>query len=224
MQLLEGLRPTSGNLAPEESWRRMIGGRKRYNHERQQTARARRDAILIWLMENRMYARTKLGYLGTDRIVVQHGDGVLLAKALGVGKATVCRDLSALQATQPALFGSRHLDIGYEEYMAFWRYAHRHGLGNEQPVHNLRFPRTQRGPAARIRRNVERALGRDVYAPQPANSPASGDVGTESDQKSTDASPTTAEFLAMLDRNCPPQTPRHPCIRIRQRLRTSSAV
>jgi hypothetical protein len=164
MLMLEGLRPTSGNLAPEESWRRMLGGRQRYNHERQQKAKARRDAILIWLMENRMYLPTKrLGYLGTDYIVARHGDGALLAKALGVGKATVCRDLSALQATRLALFGKPNIEANYEEYMTFWRYAHRTGLGNEQPGHNLRFPRAQRGPEARTRRNVVKALGHDVY-------------------------------------------------------------
>lgn len=53
VQMLENLSPTAGNLAPSESWRRLIGGRKRYNHERQHIAESRREAILIWLMDNR---------------------------------------------------------------------------------------------------------------------------------------------------------------------------
>jgi hypothetical protein len=225
MQMLEGLRPTSGNLAPEESWRRMLGGRKRYNHGRQQTAKARRDAILIWLMENRMYVPTKrLGYLGTDYIVARHGDGALLAKALGVGKATVCRDLSALQATQPGLFGKRNLEIDYEEYMTFWRYAHRTGLGNEQPGHNLRFPRAQRGPEARTRRSVVKALGHDVY--QPSGKPDSIPLTTETagPREPPGAILTAGDFLAILDKNCPPQVPHTRCLRSRRRLRTTGTV
>lgn len=69
MPLLEGVRPTAGNLASEESWRRMIGGRNRYNRERRQMAHSRRAAILLWLMESRMYVRTRLGILGTEQTV-----------------------------------------------------------------------------------------------------------------------------------------------------------
>jgi hypothetical protein len=225
MQMLEGLRPTSGNLAADEFWRRMVGGRKRYNHGRQQTAKARRDAILIWLMENRMYLPTRwLGYLGTDYIVARHGDGALLAKALGVGKATVCRDLSALQATQPALFGKRSIGMNYAEYMEFWRHAHRTGLGNEQPEHNLRFPHAQRGPEARTRRSVVKALGHDVY--QPSGKP---DIIPQATEKAgpgepRGAIPTAGDFLAILDKNCPPQVPHTRCLRSRRRLRTTGTV
>ena len=225
MQMLEGLRPTSGNLAAKESWRRMLGGRKRYNHERQQTAKARRDAILIWLMENRMYLRSRrLGWLGTDFIIVRHGDGALLAKALGVGRATLCRDLSALQATRPALFGKWNLEASYEEYMHFWRYAHRTRLGNEQPEHNLRFPRAQRGPEARTRRSVVKALGRDVYEPsgKPERPPQTTE--TADPKEPQEAIPTAGDFLAILDKNCPPQFPHARCLRSRRRLRTTGTV
>jgi len=225
MQMLEGLRPNSGNLAADESWRRMVGGRKRYNHERQQTAKARRDAILIWLMENRMYLPTRrLGYLGTDYIVTRHGDGALLAKALGVGKATVCRDLSALQATQPALFGKRNLEIDYEEYMTFWRYAHRTRLGNEQPGHNLRFPRAQRGPEARTRRSVVKALGHDVYVPPGKPDLPPRTTETADLKEPQEATPTTGDFLAILASNCPPQIPHARCLRSRRRHRATGTV
>lgn len=79
---------------------------------------------------------------------------MLLARALGIGKATVCRDLSALQATEPALSGKPHLAIDYDESMTFWRAYRQNGLGNEQPSHNLRFPLAQRGPAAGTRRDA----------------------------------------------------------------------
>ena len=211
LQLLESLRPTSGNLADEESWRRMLGGRKRYNHKRQQIARERRSALLVWLLENRMFLRFRpLGWLGTDHIIVQHGDGAMLARALGLGKATICRDLSALQATHPDLFGKPNIGMSYAEYMTFWRYARLAGMGNPQPDHNLRFPSNQHGPDARTRRSVVRALGRDVYQAAPQAQPVAETVAVTAGEESDRGVPTAEEFLAMLDQNCPRLAPQAP--------------
>lgn len=222
--LLEGLCPTSGNLAEDESWRRLLGGRKRYNHERQQTALARRAAILIWLMENRMFFRSgRLGCLATDHIVMQHGDGAMLARALGLGKATICRDLSALQATHPALFGQRSIGMSYEDYMGFWRCARLANLGNEQPEQNLRFPQNQHGPEARTHRRVVKALGHDVYQPPPATgSAARAEDQNRDETKHTEL--TTEDFLATLDRNCPQQIPQVPDARRRHTLRSAVSL
>lgn len=184
----------------------MLGGRKRYNHQRQQVALARREAVLAWLMENRMSIRSRsLGWLPTDRITVRHGDGAMLARALGLGKATICRDLSALQATHPALFGRQTIPVQYTEYMSFWRYARQAGLGNAQPDHNLRFAANQSGPVARTQNSVIRALGKNVYQPKPE--PPTERVQRKGEAEETDGPQTKAEFLAMLDQNCPPQEP-----------------
>jgi hypothetical protein len=224
LQLVEGLRPTSGNLTPDEAWRRIVGGRSRYNHERQQTARARRGAILIWLLENRMYFRNRrLGYLGTDHIVMQHGDGAMLSKALRLGKATLCRDLSSLQATHPELFGNHSIGMSYDEYMGFWRHARQAGLGNEQPGQNLRFPRNQHGPEARTRRSVVRVLGHDVYQPPPATESATQAEDRNSDKTSRTV-PTTDDFLATLDSNCPQQIAQVPNARRRHTLRSAVSL
>ena len=214
--VLENLRPTDGNLAPSESWRRMLGGRKRYNHRRQQIAEARRDAISYWLMQHRrsFYCELLGRYVRVDRIIIRHGDGTMIARALGIGKATVCRDLSAIQATNPELFGKRNCGIGYDEYMAFWRYAHRTGIGNEQPGHNLRFPGNQNGPAARITAQARRALGLDrsqsstVDAQCPAEAPIS-----VRHEHSVDSVPTGDDFLLLLDKNCPLDDPQAPSVR-----------
>jgi len=149
--VLDNLTPTSGNLAASEAWRRIVGGRNRFNRNRQNVAKLRRKAILGWLMRNRMYWRCEQldEWVLVDRIIVRHGDGAMIAKALSVGKATICRDLSTLQAVHPTLFGSKHSSIPYDEYMNFWRYSHRTDAGNEQPAHNLRFAANQRGPKAR---------------------------------------------------------------------------
>jgi hypothetical protein len=205
IRMLEGLKPTSGNLAASESWRRMLGGRKRYNSERQQIAHARRNALLIWLMNHRMNYWCDLVdvFIPVERIVIHHGDGAMLAKALGVGKATVCRDLSALQAVQPMLFGKQTCGITYAEYMCGWRYSHRTGMGNEQPHHNLRFPLTQHGPAARRSNSVERNL--------PSSAPVSKEIDLspyleteeQGDEHGTSSViPTVKKFLRILDENC----------------------
>ena len=235
LQLLESLRPTRGNLADEESWQRMLGGRNRYNHERQQIAWERRSALLVWMLENRMFLRFRpLGWLGMDYIIVQHGDGAMLARALGLGKATICRDLSALQATHPDLFGKPNIGMSYAEYMMFWRYARQAGMGNPQPDHNLRFPSNQHGPDARTRRCVVRALGRDVYQAAPQAQPVAETVAEtveetvearDSEERVRDESdrgvPTAEEFLAMLDQNCPRLTPQAPDARRRRVLRNT---
>jgi len=222
LQMLEGLRPTSGNLAPEESWRRLLGGRNRHNHQRQEIAKARRLAILDWLIDNRTYLRGDIigECVPIDRVIVQHGDGAMLAKALGVGKATICRDLSAIQAGHPAAFGERNVGIAYDEYMHFWRYAHRTHFGEEQPYHNLRFPKNQNGPMARVKRSVVRALGRDVYAGQPVETESATDTDEKSagaDEQNSQTVPTVAEFRKVLNQSCPPG-PFPPCPRTKYRI------
>jgi hypothetical protein len=216
LRVLESMRPTSGNLAPSESWRRMLGGRKRYNHQRQQIAEARREAILHWLMENRRSFHCELlgRFVPANRIIVRHGDCTMLASALGIGKATVCRDLSAVQATNPELFGKDIGSINYCEYMAFWRYAHRTGIGNEQPGHNLRFPANQKGPAARTAAQARRALGFDqsqsgtVESQSPAQEPM-----PDKHKHSEDSVPTADDFLLLLNKNCPQDGELAPSIR-----------
>lgn len=205
MTLLDSLRPTSGNLAASESWRRMLGGRKRYNSERQQIVRARRNALLIWLMNHRMnyWCEPLDEFIPIDRVVIQHGDGVMLAKALGIGKATVCRDLSALQAVHPSLFGKQICGVTYAEYMCGWRYSHRTGMGNEQPHHNLRFPLTQHGPAARRSTSVERNL--PSPAPVVKKTDLSPSTGTEEhgdENETCNRIPTVKAFLRILSENC----------------------
>ena len=121
LQMLEGLRPTSGNLAPKEAWRRLLGGRKRHNHQRQAIAKARRLAILDWLIDNRTYLWCDIigECVPIDRVIVQHGYGAMLAKALGVGKSTLCRDLSAIHAVHPASFGKLHIWIASDDLLHF---------------------------------------------------------------------------------------------------------
>lgn len=205
MTLLEGLKPTSGNLAAAESWRRMLGGRNRYNSERQQIVRARRNALLTWLMNYRMnfWCDSLDLFVPVERIIIQHGDGAMIAKALGVGKATICRDFSALQAVDPVLFGKRSCGASYAEYMCGWRYAHRTGMGNEQPDHNLRFPRNQHGPAARTSNIVERNL--PSRAPVMKEIDLSPNMGAEEqveEQETSSVIPTVKAFLRILDENC----------------------
>jgi hypothetical protein len=201
IRMLEGLKPTSGNLAASESWRRMLGGRKRYNSERQQIAHARRNALLRWLMNHRMNYWCDLldVFVPVERIIIQHGDGAMLAKALGVGKATVCRDLSALQAVCPSLFGKQTCGVTYAEYMCSWRYSHRTGMGNEQPHHNLRFPLTQHGPAARRSNSVERNL--PTRAPVMKEIDPSSYMGSDEHETSSEI-PMVKTFLRILDKNC----------------------
>lgn len=206
LQVLDCHRPTTGNLADSESWRRMIGGRQRYNNDRQQTVRARRNALLIWLMNHRMfYWCGSLGkFVPDEKIAIQHGDGAMLAKALDIGKATVCRDLSALQAVHPLLFGRQSCGVTYSEYMCGWRYAHRSGLGNKQPHHNLRFPKNQRGAAARALHAVARALDSDATECRQskiANHPPH--LEDSSQAKTATAVSTVADFLQILRINCP---------------------
>ena len=80
--VLDGLRPTSGNLAPAEAWRRIVGGRNGFNRDRQNVAKHRRKAILGWLMHNRMYWRCEQldEWVLVDRISVRHGNGAMIAK------------------------------------------------------------------------------------------------------------------------------------------------
>jgi len=206
-QTLDHIRPHIGNLTPSESWRRMLGGRKRYNHGRQQAARARRDAILLWLIENRMNVPCEVldCHVPMERIVVRHGDGAMLAKALGVGKATACRDLSAIQAANGKLFGIDTAGISYEEYMAGWKYAHRTGAGNSQPKHNLRHPRNQNGPVARTRKAVAKSLGPDrLNSGSHKTFDSSYRRETVAKQAtSTEATVSTESYLTTLRKNCP---------------------
>lgn len=218
-QLLDHLQPTHGNLAPSESWRRMLGGRKRYNWKRQQTAKARRNAIFIWLMQNRtnLFDDVFREWTPIDWIIVRHGDGAMLAKALGVGKATVCRDLSALQATQPRWFGSNTCEVGYDEYMAGWKYAHRTGMGDDQPHHNLRFPKNQHGPAARDRNVVASMFGQQAPSHR-CSSSKQPDSQSETDSETGGCEATVRSVevhLTLLRQNCPedelaPPGIRHP--------------
>lgn len=210
IRVLEGLKPTSGNLAASESWRRMLGGRKRYNSERQQIARSRRNALLVWLMNHRMCWWCDLldEFVPAERIIIRHGDGAMLAKALGVGKATVCRDLSALQAVEPRLFGKQTCGVTYAEYMCSWRYSHRTGMGNEQPDHNLRFPQNQHGPAARKSNRVQRNL------PSPAPVVQKTDLSSFTvaeepggEHEACGVIPTVKAFLRILDENCEDEHP-----------------
>jgi hypothetical protein len=213
-QMLEGLRPTTGNLAPEEAWRRMIGGRNRYNYERQQVAEARRDAIFSWLLDHRSTCWIEsLGeHVPVFRIMVRHGDGAMFARALKVGKATICRDLSALQATAPASFGLFNGGVEYIEYMEGWRYAHRTWMGNEQPHHNLRYPNNQRGAEARIRNNVARYRGISVTDNSvgiPALDLASEpeEEGTPAEQEPEWSASTFDDFITILEKNCSEEKP-----------------
>ena len=206
IRILGRLIPVSGNLASSESWRRMIGGRNRYNHARQQVAKARRNAILIWLKQHRrcFYCEILGEYAPSERIIIRHGDGAMLAKALGVGRATVCRDLSALQATYPAVFGQQNCGVDYDVYMAGWKYAHRTELGNEQPQQNLRYPQKQHGPAARALHAVSRTMRIDIANLSAAASRTHFTGGTDSPESETDADPgTIAGFLNLLRTNCP---------------------
>lgn len=210
LEVLDSLRPSSGNLAQSEAWRRMLGGRKRYNHQRQQVARARREAILCWLMDNRIWHFCRLfgEHFRVNRIIVRHGDGAMLARALNVGKATICRDLSALQAESPSLFGRQNCGISYDEYMAGWRYAHRTRIGNEQPHHNLRFPSNQRGPEARTKRAAMKASGRVVYADRAdAGIRRSGSEARNATAPANGPTPTVEDFLTMLNQKCPTGAP-----------------
>lgn len=205
-RLLDGLRPTSGNLAASEAWRRIVGGRSRHNKQKQAVAKARRKAILGWLMRTRMYfwCEPLKATVRIDRIIVRHGDGAMLARALGVGKATICRDLSALQAVHPALFGKRHCAGDYEEYMAGWRYAHRSEMGNEQPHHNLRFPRNQNGAKARTTRLVAAELSHNAAPAGDSHSVnADRSLDRETGLTTSDTLSTTRDFLSILDRECP---------------------
>ncbi|NQV25769.1 MAG: hypothetical protein HQ518_15530, partial [Rhodopirellula sp.] len=206
IRILDGLVPESGNLAPSESWRRMLGGRNRYNHERQQAAKARRDAILIWLRQRRrcFYCEILGEYAPSEQIIIRHGDGAMLAKALGVGRATVCRDLSAIQATHPSIFGQQNCGIDYDTYMAGWKYSHRTELGNEQPRQNLRYPNNQHGPAARMHHAVSRAIGRDVMnqSGTAAGIPVASDTA-KSASKPVHEHTTVFAFLLLLKMNCP---------------------
>lgn len=202
---LAGLRPTAANLAPSESWRRMLGGRKRYNSTRQQVARARREAILVWLTRHRQHLWSDVlqEYLFVGRIIVRHGDGALLARGLRVGKATICRDLSTLQAVFPSLFGSLRCSVEYVEYMAGWRHGRRVGMGTEQPDHNLRFPQNRRRRSG----DVRQSRGAD-YAPH-----ADTEVIDERrPAKRRESCQTVAEFLVLLadidQQTCPPKTRR----------------
>ena len=206
IRILDGLVPESGNLAPSESWRRMLGGRNRHNHERQQAAKARRDAILIWLRQRRrcFYCEILGEYAPSEQIIIRHGDGAMLAKALGVGSATVCRDLSALQATHPSVFGQPNCGIDYDSYMAGWKYSHRTQFGNKQPQQNLRYPNNQNGPAARMHHAVSRAIGQDVMNPtgNTAGIPAMNDT-TRSTPEPIFEHTKVSDFLLLLKMNCP---------------------
>ncbi|QDU37662.1 hypothetical protein Mal4_19770 [Maioricimonas rarisocia] len=204
--ILDGLRPTPANLAPSESWRRMVGGRKRYNVDRQNNAMARREAILAWLLRHRQAVWFDvLGeYCPVDRIVMRHGDGAMLARALHVGKATICRDLSALQAVAPRLFGLNCCEVTYEEYMGGWRYAHRAEMGNEQPHQNLRFPANQNGPKSRTRRVAHAATGPSSDRAMTSAS----DSGSGGQERGHHAAPderravTPEHYLALLELHC----------------------
>ena len=225
VQMLENLRPTAGNLAPSESWRRLIGGRNRYNHERQQIAEARREAILFWLMDNRMFYWCGLvgEHIPVDRIIVRHGDGAMLARALNVGKATICRDLSAVQSVHPWMFGSNICKISYSDYMHVWRSKRYSTLGNEQPPHDLRFPANQRGPKARTRRNARtyRRLG----ARQLDMRPMSCDGGDQTEEReSKNPIPSSDDFLTILETNCSQDELRNPPVRRKRRVSTSGAA
>jgi len=207
-RLLDRLRPTSGNLVASEAWRRIVGGRNRFNRHRQQLVRARRKAILAWLMRNRMYFKCDVlnECLLTDRIIVRHGDGAMLARAFGIGKATVCRDLSALQAVHPILFGSRSCGIGYEEYMSGWRYAHRMEMGNEQPKHNLRYPRNQAGPQARTDHRVDGNLHRSSTGRiHSFTFEEQAPVDRSSEPEKPCLFPSVDDFLGVLKEKCPQQ-------------------
>tara|TARA_R110002072_G_scaffold302354_1_gene484886 strand:+ start:67505 stop:68284 length:780 start_codon:yes stop_codon:yes gene_type:complete len=206
IRMLDGLGPESGNLALSESWRRMLGGRNRYNHQRQQAAKARRDAILIWLRERRrcFYCEILGAYAPSEQIIVRHGDGAMLAKALGVGRATVCRDLSALQATHPSVFGQQNCGIDYDSYMAGWKYSHRNEFGNEQPHQNLRYPNNQHGPTARMHHAISLAIGRDVMnrSRTAAGSPVASDT-SRSTSGPIHEQTKVSDFLLLLKMNCP---------------------
>ena len=225
LRMVEGLRPTSGNLAPQESWRRLLGGRKRYNHQRQQIAAARRDAIFVWLLRHRrVYWSELTGPVPVERIIIQHGDCTMLARALDVGKSTICRDLSAIQAVHPVCFGQTRVSSSYAEHMHFWRYAHRTHLGEEQPHHNLRFPKNQHGPEARVRRDVRKTIGHDVYDASRSETPeAKPAAERDHGARQENSIPDVDDFLTLLEQNCPAETlQRRPARRARKVPRGAS--
>ncbi|QDU39195.1 hypothetical protein Mal4_35320 [Maioricimonas rarisocia] len=200
----------SGESQDSDAWRRLLGGRARYNRQRQQIAESRREAILMWLLRHRkwMWCVSFGEFLEVDRIIVRHGDAAAIARALGVGRATVCRDLSALQATEPWAFGSRCCRVDYADYMAGWRYAHRHGWDNVQPDSNLRFAAKQNGPRGRVQRAAAQAMGPTISestappAPQQDVNPSvAPDDFLEPTPPPPDGDPTD-HFIRLLEHNC----------------------
>ncbi|MDA1252440.1 MAG: hypothetical protein O2820_24835, partial [Planctomycetota bacterium] len=76
----------------------------------------------------------------------------------------------------------------------------------------------------RTRRSVVKALGYDVYRTsiKPDLTPRTTETADRKEPQ--EAIPTAGDFLAILDKNCPPQFPHTRCLRSRRRLRTTGTV